>query len=191
MLDVLTWLLLKSGVFLIDRQTYINWTFVEGTIVCIRVIKAYSALVSFSSLVGRLIKVLFSWILIKPLEDIITISTDPCSTLSCWDNSWLIMAWLRMVPTLLYLRAREGLLIGFENIIAWIIELIFILFVIEVGLVVSIHPIYWIFIVIAVEGSHLQIFYIGSQCGDYPWVDVVLIAETLCKSHRIIAGSNH
>jgi hypothetical protein len=42
-----------------------------------------------------------------------------------------------------------------------------------------------------IEGSNLQIFYTDCQCGDDPWVDIVLKTESFGKGGWIITWSHH
>lgn len=128
-------LLLQSSILLVNREAHVDGALIEGPIIGLGVVEAESALISLCSFVSKLVQGLLPRVLVESLEDIIAISTDACPTLACGDNSRVVMT-LREVPALLYLGTGECLFVGLKEVIGRVVELVFILLIVELGFIV-------------------------------------------------------
>ena len=149
-----------------------------------RLIQADPTLIPSTLISIDLANILFSWILIKSLKNIVSIGEAPSRnpTLTCWHYR-VIMAWLTCFCAIKTTLTSIMLLV-IRPASHSIIDAI--LLIIKIDLI-SLYS-YWC---LTMKSCSLQISNIWSKCPYDPWIDIILKAKPFRKRKRIFISSHH
>lgn len=126
--------------------------------------------------------------MVQSLEDVVSIAAGSisCPALAVGDDQTRIInaGLASLVPALPDLGILHRVFVGFL-LLGVVVALVAVLLVVEPRLI----PLYFVvglLVLVGIEGAELQASDVGGQGGDDPGVDVVLEAESLGQSHRVV-----